>query len=200
MGRPRKITNSVVRKLEQAFEDGLNVTEACYSSVISRDTYYRRLQTDKAFSDKMSKSQAFLVSKAKSVVAKAVKRGDLGASKWLLDRELKKQEQRADEPNEAEQMSVEEAEHIENGIRLYMETRIEAVIRSSTSEQPSSNLLSSKQIKAYQSLDTHEALVFAVDFFKKHPEAIDGDEDARLLGLQLLASADELVGATAGLS
>lgn len=87
MGRPKSINKEVVRKLEVAFENGLSVTEACLSSGISRDTYYRYLHVDKEFSYKMRRSQASLLSKAKANIAKAVHKGDFAASKWFIEHE-----------------------------------------------------------------------------------------------------------------
>lgn len=43
-GRPTVITPTTVRLLEQAFKDGLSVSEACFVSGIGRTTYYTSIK------------------------------------------------------------------------------------------------------------------------------------------------------------
>jgi len=97
MARPTKITAAVVRKLEKSFEDGLSVTEACGVSGISRDIYYKHYRDDPEFSYKMDRSINALSSKARAVVAKAIKDGDLKTAKWFLDKVDAKGEEPFDE-------------------------------------------------------------------------------------------------------
>jgi hypothetical protein len=86
LGRPAKVDQEVVRKLEDSFMHGATVTEACYISGISRDTFYRRLQEDTVFSDKMERARNWLRTVAKRNIANAVKGGDIKVSLWLLER------------------------------------------------------------------------------------------------------------------
>lgn len=86
IGRPSKLTTEVVRKLEDAFKHGATVTEACSVSGISRDTFYRYMQDDEMFSDKMERARNWLRTIAKRNIANAVKAGDIKVSLWLLER------------------------------------------------------------------------------------------------------------------
>jgi hypothetical protein len=85
-GRPTAITESVVRKLEQAFRHDFTVEEACRTSGIARSTYYSHLKANEDFSDKMARSQAYLVIKARDTICKAIKDGNLRTAKWYLER------------------------------------------------------------------------------------------------------------------
>lgn len=84
-GRPTVITSEVVRKLETAFKEGLSVSEACIVSGISRDTFYIHLKHNEDFSDKMTRSQAYITIKAKKAVICAINQGNLHAAKWWLE-------------------------------------------------------------------------------------------------------------------
>lgn len=53
IGRPAKVNYTVMNKLEDALENGANVTEACQYAGISRDTFYRHFRNEKVFADKM---------------------------------------------------------------------------------------------------------------------------------------------------
>lgn len=88
VGRPTKITNSVVKKLEDAFQHGSTVAEACYYSGISRETFYAHYNSDNEFSDKMDRSRSWLIMKAKHNIASAILAGDLKSSAWLLEKAL----------------------------------------------------------------------------------------------------------------
>ncbi|MDP4120867.1 MAG: hypothetical protein Q8876_07435 [Bacillota bacterium] len=89
MARPEKITDDIVRKLENAFARGFNVSEACDDAEISRDTYYKKIKKSKSFSDKMERAQTNLVRQAKINLAEAIKGGDLAESKYYLERKCK---------------------------------------------------------------------------------------------------------------
>lgn len=89
MGRPRKITNEVVGKLEYAFMKGFNISEACDYAAISRDTYYEKLKKSKEFSDRMERAKTNLQRKAKLNLAEAIESGNLDESKYYLERKCK---------------------------------------------------------------------------------------------------------------
>lgn len=60
--RKTVVDDEVVRKLQEAFRCDCTVEEACAYAWISRDTYYRKLNEDKTFSDRMDdSSKQFMV-------------------------------------------------------------------------------------------------------------------------------------------
>lgn len=90
-GRPTIITDEVVAKLELAFKEGANISEACLVSGISRNAYYDRINVDQKFSNKMSIAQDYVTVVAQKNISSRIVRGDPEASKWWLERK-KKQE------------------------------------------------------------------------------------------------------------
>lgn len=57
IGRPLKVDYKVIIKLADAIQHNANVTDACRYAGISRDTYYRHLNTEKVFAEKMSRAK-----------------------------------------------------------------------------------------------------------------------------------------------
>lgn len=115
VGAPSKFTLDIVGKLIAAFNNGYNVTEACYYSGISRDTYYDWLKTQPGFSDRMEEAKNALNRRAKEVIADAVNTGDVTTSKWLLER--KDPEYRA----KGELITDPNAEKVENKLKEFMD-------------------------------------------------------------------------------
>lgn len=74
--RVTKFDESVVHKLEIAFNYDFNITEACQYADISRNTYYEWLAQDDVFSYRMSIAQAAPKKLAKEIVVKAIQSGD----------------------------------------------------------------------------------------------------------------------------
>ena len=60
VGRPIKVTDEVISKLEDALRRGATVSVACRYADISRDTYYRYLRSKKRFAMKMGKAKNML--------------------------------------------------------------------------------------------------------------------------------------------
>lgn len=89
VGRTSKYTDAVVRKLELAFKNDFNISQACDYANISRDTYYDWLEKKKGFSDKMEAAKSHLIRQAKINIARAVKKGNLETSKFVLERRAK---------------------------------------------------------------------------------------------------------------
>ena len=89
-GRPTVITTKVVSLLVMSFQNGLTVREACWQSGISHEAYYNRLRSDEQFADTMAKAQSTVSVNAKGLIAKAIKKGDLGVAKWWLERKSRK--------------------------------------------------------------------------------------------------------------
>lgn len=54
IGRPPKVNYKVMAKLEDALKNGANVTQACSYASVSRDTYYRYLNNENVFAERMA--------------------------------------------------------------------------------------------------------------------------------------------------
>lgn len=89
VGRPSKKDEETVKKLEEAFKDGANITEACRVAQITRETYYTWLEEDNEFSDKMSNAQEYPDVIAKMNLVSALKAKDIETSKWWAERRMK---------------------------------------------------------------------------------------------------------------
>jgi hypothetical protein len=88
-GRPTVIDKDVVRKLEQAFKDGLSVSEACFISGIGRRTFYDHKASDATFAHKIELAKAYVTLRAKKVVVQAINNDNLTAAKWYLERKAR---------------------------------------------------------------------------------------------------------------
>ena len=88
-GRPTVITKETVRKLEQAFKDGLSVSEACFVSGIGKRTFYDHKASDTTFAHNMELAKAYVTLRAKKVVVQAIDSGNLTAAKWYLERKAR---------------------------------------------------------------------------------------------------------------
>lgn len=84
-GRPTVITEVTVRKLEQALQDGLSVSEACFVSGIGRTTYYEHKANDMDFANKMELAKQWVTIKAKKTVVHAIDGGNITAARWWLE-------------------------------------------------------------------------------------------------------------------
>ena len=87
-GRPTKLTDEVVDKLEYAFSIGATVDEACFYSDISRDTYYNWVKANKKLSDRFEQLKSRPIFEAREAVLKGFKRDPNLALKFL-ERKLK---------------------------------------------------------------------------------------------------------------
>lgn len=88
-GRPTVFDQDTVHKLEQAFAIGCTVEEACSISGVSRSAYYKRLEDDVHFMDKMERAKLFIVIQARHTVCRAIRNGDVKTSMWYLERKRK---------------------------------------------------------------------------------------------------------------
>lgn len=89
VGRPTVITDEVIAKLVQCFEDGSTITEACRTAQIDQSTYFRRVDSDEEFRKKMSHAQEYPDAVAKMEVVRAIKGGDVDTSKWWLENHVR---------------------------------------------------------------------------------------------------------------
>jgi hypothetical protein len=85
-GRPTVFDYDAVRKLEQAFAIGCTVDEACSISGVSRSAYYKKLEDDSYFMNKMERAKLFMIIQARHTVFKAIQAGDVKTSMWYLER------------------------------------------------------------------------------------------------------------------
>lgn len=88
-GKPTVVTTDVVALLISAFQDGLNVTQACWQAGIGRDAYYDRYNVDPEFADKMDRAREFPSMNSRKGIVKAIKNGDVHSMKWWLERRSK---------------------------------------------------------------------------------------------------------------
>lgn len=95
-GRPTVFDRDTVRKLEQAFAIGCTVEEACSVSGVSRSAYYKRLEDDQSFMDKIERARLYMVIQARHTVAQAVIHGDIKTSMWYLERKCRDEFGRTD--------------------------------------------------------------------------------------------------------
>lgn len=54
MGRPPKVDYKIIIKLADAIQHNASVTEACRHARISRDTFYRHLNNEAVFAEKIT--------------------------------------------------------------------------------------------------------------------------------------------------
>lgn len=57
VGRPIKVDYKIISKLADALQHCASVTEACQYAGISRDTFYRYLNNDLVFAEKISSAK-----------------------------------------------------------------------------------------------------------------------------------------------
>lgn len=88
-GRPTVFDSDTVRKLEQAFAIGCTVEEACSVSGVSRSAYYKRLEDDEQFMDRIERAKLYMIIYARHTVAQAIRAGDIKTSLWYLERKRK---------------------------------------------------------------------------------------------------------------
>lgn len=91
-GRPTKLTEDTVTKLENIFKVGGTIEEACSYAGINKVSYYRWLDKDEGFVTKMEASQHYADIVAKNVVVDSiVKDKDLASAKWWLEKRVFKE-------------------------------------------------------------------------------------------------------------
>lgn len=95
--RPTKIDELTVKKLEDSFKCWFNVTEACSNAGISREAYYKKLNSDPKFLDRMEYSQNFPFFFAKSKIFEAMNSKDIAlAAKYALEFLKRRSPERSD--------------------------------------------------------------------------------------------------------
>lgn len=91
-GRPTKMTEETIKKLEDIFKNGANIQEACSYAGISKETYYNWLERDANNVTKMESAQYYPVIAAKNIVLQDIYRNkNVDSAKWYLERRAKKE-------------------------------------------------------------------------------------------------------------
>ncbi|WP_044669615.1 hypothetical protein [Streptococcus suis] len=85
-GRPTKMTQGTVKKLEEAFLRGLSDEEACLYADISKPTLYDYCDKNPDFFDRKELLKQRVKTRAKLNISKAIEDGDIDLSKWYLER------------------------------------------------------------------------------------------------------------------
>jgi hypothetical protein len=83
------MTPETVKKLEDAFAQGFNVTHACGMAEISRETYYSYLKVNPKFADKVEWLRSKPYIKSVLQINKAINMGDLPTCRWYAERKGK---------------------------------------------------------------------------------------------------------------
>lgn len=83
MSRPTKLSNLIVKKLEEAFVVGSNVEEACYYADISRQTFYNWIDENPELLDRFNVLRRAPVLKARMTLSKALETNPKLAMEYL---------------------------------------------------------------------------------------------------------------------
>lgn len=89
VGRPKKIDENVLRKLEQGFVYGYSDAEACLYADISTTTLYTYCKDNPEFTERKEQLKNRPKMRAKLNVANSLDRGDVDVSRWYLERKAK---------------------------------------------------------------------------------------------------------------
>lgn len=115
VGRPTKLGEETITKLEEIFKIGGTIGEALSYAMISHQTYYRWLKENPDLVKRMEAAQHFADIAAKNVVVKSItKDRDLGTAKWWLEKREFREKQNLTQVN-VNNMKVEfiEGEYVE---------------------------------------------------------------------------------------
>lgn len=85
-GRPTKMTQGTLRKLEELFVRGLSDEEACLIADIGTTTLYDYCKENPEFSERKELLKQRVKTRAKLNISKAIEDGDIDLSKWYLER------------------------------------------------------------------------------------------------------------------
>ena len=89
VGRPKKITERVLHKLEEGFIMGLTDKEACIYADVAPSTLYDYCKAHEEFSERKELLKESVKMRAKINVARKIKSGEVGVSTWYLERKCK---------------------------------------------------------------------------------------------------------------
>lgn len=81
-----KEIKDVLAKLEQAALIDAPIEEMCFYADISPDAYYRYIKKNPKFRDRIQMLRERLTLKSRQNIAGSIEAGDIGLSKWMLER------------------------------------------------------------------------------------------------------------------
>ena len=90
MARPTKLEEKRVKKLEDAFQLGCNITEACIYAGISKQTYYNWQGKNRELFDHFDVLRLSPTFKARRTVLNALEH-DVKVAQWYLERKAKEE-------------------------------------------------------------------------------------------------------------
>lgn len=85
-GRPSKMTDDVLTKLDEAFSFSCKDEEACIKAGVSLSTFYAYCKKYPAYRQHTKLLQKLPQIGAKKVIAEAIEQGDKSLAKWLLEK------------------------------------------------------------------------------------------------------------------
>ena len=85
-GRPTKMTDEVVRKLEEGFVMGLNDAEASLYAGICKQTLYDYCKLHPEFTDRKELLKEQPKIRAKKNITEAIDKGNITVSQWYMER------------------------------------------------------------------------------------------------------------------
>ncbi len=89
VGRPKAVTDEVLRKLEEAFLIGATDKEACLVANIGMSTLYDYCQAHPDFADRKEELKDMPKYKARRNIVDAIDKGDKTISQWYMERKVK---------------------------------------------------------------------------------------------------------------
>lgn len=86
-GRPSKLTARTIKKLEESFQIGATIAEACSVAKITPQTYNNWCNSDESFLLRMQQAQSYadLFAK-KNIVVDITQKSSIDSSKWWLEK------------------------------------------------------------------------------------------------------------------
>lgn len=124
IGRPSKMTDDVLAKLEQAFMDGHTDEEACLIAEIDHSTLYRYCQQEPDFARKKELLKNHPKLKARRNIIQQINEGNVELSKWYLERKAREEFSIKQEvTNEVKFSEKERINEIGDNIRAILEGR-----------------------------------------------------------------------------
>lgn len=86
IGRPPKVTENVVQKLEAAFSMGCTDEEASFRAGIAKNTLYNYIEKNPDFLHRKEALKKDPAIRARQVILDALDDGDVQTARWLLDK------------------------------------------------------------------------------------------------------------------
>lgn len=90
-GRPSKITNEVLAKLDEAFLNGHTDEEACLIAEIDPSTFYRYIEKHPNYASRKELLKRNVTIAARKNIVKKIQEGNVELSKWWMERKAKEE-------------------------------------------------------------------------------------------------------------